>query len=175
MELRFKGLTDTGILRSVNQDDYYLDESQRRFFIVFDGMGGHAGGQEASRIATKEIRTHLEEHWDSPFTSDILLKESLERANQGILEDQQNHPEREEMGTTAVVLLFRQGEVWCAHVGDSRLYCFRDSKLEQITKDHTWVAKAQKLGELTPAEARRHPWRHVLSQCFSDKTLIYSI
>lgn len=170
MKRRFTGLTDSGLLRSVNQDDYYIDP-EGRFFIVADGMGGHAGGQEASQIATKQIKAYLDEHWDSPSSSSALLEEALKRANQAILDDQNTNPERADMGTTAVVLLFRKEQSWCTHIGDSRLYRLRDSQLEQITEDHTWVARALKIGEITMEQARIHPWRHVLSQCLGRKDL----
>ncbi len=167
---RFTGLTDPGLLRSVNQDNYYLDP-EGRFFIVADGMGGHAGGQEASQIATKSIEAYLDKNWDSDLPSDVLLQEAVRQANQGILEDQYNHPERGDMGTTAVVVAFRQDQPWYAHVGDSRLYRWREAKLEQVSEDHTWVARALKVGDITPEQAKVHPWRHVLFQCLGRKDL----
>jgi protein phosphatase len=167
---RFTGLTDPGLPRSVNQDNYYLDPDGR-FFIVADGMGGHAGGQEASQIATKQIQAYLDEHWDSDIPCDVLLQEAFDRANQGILEDQYHHPERGDMGTTAVVVAFRQDKPWYAHIGDSRLYRLREAKLEQITEDHTWVARALKVGDITLEQAKVHPWRHVLFQCLGRKDL----
>ncbi|AFY79287.1 MAG: Stp1/IreP family PP2C-type Ser/Thr phosphatase [Hydrococcus sp. C42_A2020_068] len=170
MKRRFTGLTDPGLLRSVNQDNFYLDP-EGRFFIVADGMGGHAGGQEASQIATKRIAAYLDEHWDSDMASDVLLEEALKQANQGILEDQYDHPERGDMGTTAVVVAFRQNQPWYAHIGDSRLYRLRDSQLEQISEDHTWVARALKVGDISPEQAKVHPWRHVLFQCLGRKDL----
>ncbi|MDJ0678434.1 MAG: Stp1/IreP family PP2C-type Ser/Thr phosphatase [Xenococcaceae cyanobacterium MO_167.B52] len=171
MKRCFAGLTDTGIVRTVNQDSYYIDESQGRFFIVADGMGGHAGGQEASRIATKRIQEHLEKHWDNlDIPSENLLKDAIDKANQGILEDQSNNPERRDMGTTVVVTIFRDRPL-CAHVGDSRLYRWRDSKLEQVTDDHTWVSLALRSGEISKEQAKVHPWRHVLSQCLGRKDL----
>ncbi len=171
MKRCFAGLTDTGIVRTVNQDSYYIDESQGRFFIVADGMGGHAGGQEASRIATKRIQEHLEEHWDNlDIPSKVLLKDAIDKANEGILEDQSNNPERRDMGTTVVVTIFRDRPL-CAHVGDSRLYRWRDSKLEQVTDDHTWVSLALRSGEISKEQAKVHPWRHVLSQCLGRKDL----
>ena len=170
MKCRFTGLTDTGLVREANQDSYAIDEPQGRFFIVADGMGGHAGGQEASKIATEQIRKYLEAHWDSSISSPELLKEAIDAANQSILEDQSNHPERGDMGTTVVILIFRE-RPWCAHVGDSRLYCWRNSHLEQITDDHTRVGLALKSGEITKEQAQSHPWRHVLSQCLGRKDL----
>ena len=165
---RFKGLTDPGLLRSVNQDNFYIDPDGR-FFIVADGMGGHAGGQEASSIATQTIKEHLENDWDSEVSSYEILEEAIIKANEGILEDQQNHPERGEMGTTVVVLLFRGEQPLKAQVGDSRLYRLRQEKLEQITEDHTWVARALKMGDIEPEQAKTHPWRHVLFQCLGRK------
>lgn len=164
MKRLFTGLTDPGLLRSVNQDAYYIDPNGR-FFIVADGMGGHAGGQEASRIATHAIQHYLEDHWNSAEPSKTLLETALLKANQAILQDQAAHPERSDMGTTVVVVIFRGDQPWCAHIGDSRLYRLRGAKLEQLTEDHTWVARAMKLGDLSPDQARIHPWRHILSKC----------
>ncbi|ERN40055.1 serine/threonine protein phosphatase [Rubidibacter lacunae KORDI 51-2] len=167
----FVGLTDTGLVRAVNQDSYYADPDGR-FFIVADGMGGHAGGQEASKLATECISAYIDQYWtDSGAVSDLLLRNAIIQANQAILEDQQVNPERAEMGTTVVLALFRDNEAWCAHVGDSRLYVLRDSKLELVTEDHTWVSWALRAGTITPEEASVHPWRHVLSQCLGRQEL----
>ncbi len=170
MKRFFTGLTDPGLLRTVNQDDYYLDP-QGRFFVVADGMGGHAGGQEASRIATEAIRDYLEEYWDSDESSETLLENAFLKANQAILLDQVRHPERSDMGTTAVAFLLRANQSWCAHIGDSRLYRLRGAKLSQITEDHTWVARAMRIGDITPDQARIHPWRHILSKCLGREDL----
>lgn len=169
MKRRFAGLTDTGIQRSVNQDDYHID-SEGRFFIVADGMGGHAGGQEASRIATQVIQNYLEEHWQTQ-SSTVLLEKAIIKANQAILIDQVENPQRADMGTTVVVLMFHHDQSWCAHVGDSRIYRLRENTLQQMSEDQTWVARAMKMGDLTEDEARIHPWRHVLSQCLGRKDL----
>ncbi len=171
MKRHFIGLTDTGVVRTANQDNYFVDDELGRFFIVADGMGGHAGGQEASRIATEVIHSYLAEKWDAPLSSEVLLKEAVEKANFSIIEDQQAHPERRDMGTTVVILIFREDKPWCAHVGDSRLYRLRSSQLEQITDDHTWVGMALKKGEINAEQAKFHPWRHVLSQCLGREDL----
>lgn len=180
MKRYFAGLTDVGLIRKVNQDAYYIDPSGR-FFIVADGMGGHAGGQEASQIATEVIKTYLAQYWDSAQTAPELLEGAFFKANQAILEDQRTHSERSDMGTTAVVLIFREEDSkethqkvtasWVAHVGDSRLYRLRGSKLDQITQDHTWISRAMKAGHLSLDQARTHPWRHVLSQCLGRQDL----
>lgn len=171
MKLNFIGKSDPGLIRSNNQDNFYIDLNGR-FFIVADGMGGHAGGEQASQIATQKIQEYLSTNWNCSKSPEILLQESLWEANKAILLDQANHPERSDMGTTVVVVIFGSGEPpWCAHVGDSRLYRLRESHLEQLTEDHTWVARAIKMGDITPDEARTHPFRHVLSRCLGREDL----
>lgn len=172
MRLEFYGSTDAGIVRSTNQDAYYINEPEGLFFIVADGMGGHAGGEEASRIATQNVRDFLLAHWNEAQSTSELLVKALLQANQAILDDQQQHPQRSDMGTTIVMVVFRDPDPpFCAHVGDSRLYRFRDSQLLQVTEDHTWVAKAVKMGDITPEEARVHRYRHVLSRCLGRPDL----
>ena len=168
----FSGMTDPGLLRSTNQDAYYIDP-EGRFFIVADGMGGHAGGQEASQLATAVIRDHLVVHWLEKAPTEVILEQALLAANQAILDDQAIHPERSDMGTTVVALAFREGDdqPWCAHIGDSRLYRLRGHQLTQITEDHTWIARAVREGEVTVAQSRTHPWRHVLSQCLGREDI----
>lgn len=171
MKLDFAGNTDKGIVRSVNQDAYHVDP-KGRFFIVADGMGGHAGGQEASRIATDTIQAYLDKYWDKPLESSVLLENAFWEANEAILRDQMAHKDRADMGTTAVVLIFRDpGKPYCANIGDSRLYRLREDKLTQVTEDQTWVAQAVKRQALTLEQARVHPWRHVLSQCLGREDL----
>lgn len=167
---RFIGLTDPGLVRSVNQDSFYADP-QGRFFIVADGMGGHAGGQEASQIATRQIQSVLEQSWEGELPSATLLEVAFQAANQGILDDQISHPERGDSGTTAVVILFRGDGSWMGHVGDSRLYRLRAGHLEQVTEDHTWVARALKMGDITPEQSLTHSLRHVLFQCLGRQDL----
>lgn len=171
MKRSFAGKTDIGLVRSVNQDSYCIDPDGR-FFVVADGMGGHAGGQEASRLATQAIEKYLNEHWEGPEESPILLEKAFLEANQAILQDQMAHPERADMGTTAVAVIFRdENQPWCANIGDSRLYRMRGADLQQITEDQTWVAQAVKRKALTPDQARVHPWRHVLSQCLGREDI----
>lgn len=171
MKLESTGCTDPGLIRAYNQDSYYIDPAGR-FFIVADGMGGHAGGEEASRIATAEICAYLDQNWQSPKSSSEILQQALSTANEAIVRDQQNHPGRADMGTTAVVIMIRPPKSpVCGHVGDSRLYRLRESQLEQITEDHTWIAKAMKIGDITAEEARVHPYRHVLSSCLGREDL----
>ena len=172
MGSHFSGVSDQGLLRESNQDHYYIDRTGR-FFILADGMGGYTGGEEASRLATETIKTILEDHWQGEESTVELLKQALQAANAKILEHQQRYPEWADMGTTVVVLACRSSDPqpWCAHIGDSRLYRLRGNQLEQITEDHTWIARAIRAGELSPDQRRSHPWRHLLFQCLGREDL----
>ncbi len=171
MGLTFAGLTDVGLHRAANQDSYYLSPVGD-LFIVADGMGGHAGGQEASQLATNAIEKYVTAHKASNMTASALLEGAIFSANDAILADQQAHAERFDMGTTVVVVMLREGQFWCAHVGDSRLYLLRESGFFQVTQDHTWVAQAIKDGDLMPDQLQHHPWKHVLSQCVGREDLL---
>jgi serine/threonine protein phosphatase PrpC len=170
MKLLFAGETDPGCVRSSNQDSFYIDP-QARYFIVADGMGGHAGGEEASRLATAAISAYLDRQWEKGLPAEELLQEAIIKANYAILSDQSTHPERQDMGTTVVLLMVYNNETWFSHIGDSRLYRLRNGQIEQLSDDHTWIARAIATGILTPEEARRHPWRHMLLQCLGREDI----
>ncbi len=170
MKLLFAGETDPGCVRSSNQDSFYIDP-QARYFIVADGMGGHAGGEEASRLATVAISAYLDRQWEKGLPAEELLQEAIIKANYAILSDQSTHPERQDMGTTVVLLMVYNNETWFSHIGDSRLYRLRNGQIEQLSDDHTWIARAVATGILTPEEARRHPWRHMLLQCLGREDI----
>ncbi|OIP77547.1 MAG: serine/threonine protein phosphatase [Oscillatoriales cyanobacterium CG2_30_44_21] len=170
MKRLFAGATDTGCVRSANQDSYHIDPDGR-FFIVADGMGGHAGGEVASQIAVDAIRESLDACWEVATDSQKLMQEAINKANQAILDDQSANPIRSDMGTTIVILMFRDEIPWFCHIGDSRLYRLRGAKLEQISDDHTWIARAIQTGVVNPDEAKTHPWRHMLLQCLGREDL----
>lgn len=169
-DLDFAAESDVGCHRSVNQDAFYLSP-YGDLFVVADGMGGHAGGQEASRLATEAIQRFWEEARNGPLETETLLKKAIEAANEAVITDQGQHPERSDMGTTLVVVAYREQRFWYSHIGDSRLYWLRDRELIQLTQDHTWVAQAVQVGMLSAEQVQYHPWRHVLSQCIGRADL----
>ena len=170
MKRLFAGATDTGCVRAANQDSYYIDP-EGRFFVVADGMGGHAGGEVASKIAVDTICAYLESLWNTEISPQQLMQDAINKANQAIVNDQAANLVRSDMGTTVVLLIFRDKQPWYCHIVDSRLYRFRGAKLEQISEDHTWIARAIQTGVVAPDEAKSHPWRHMLLQCLGREDL----
>ncbi|MDJ0348731.1 protein phosphatase 2C domain-containing protein [Cryobacterium sp. PH29-G1] len=153
-----------GKIRSNNQDSGYAG---RNLFVVADGMGGHAGGDVASSIATKRI---IEA--DKPYTSaqdaEFALQAALIGANAQLAETVFEHAELTGMGTTVSAIVVLENEVAIAHIGDSRIYLLRDNELSQITIDHTFVQRLVDSGRITEAEAMVHPRRSVLMRVLGD-------
>lgn len=160
MQLRASGRSDAGLIRARNEDAYVI-RLEDGIFAVADGMGGHAAGNIASRLAADAVRETAPPAADSidPSLSGLLIA-----ANQRLLAHAAANPECEGMGTTLTVLAFANGRAICTHIGDSRLYLVRRGKIRQITRDHTWVQEEVERGDLTPEEARDHPYANALTR-----------
>ena len=156
--------SDIGKHRSSNQDSGY---SGYRLFFVADGMGGHAGGDIASAIASQRIALTDSQH-ESLEEAVTTFRHAIVDANQMLSDTVVAHPDLQGMGTTFSGLLLFQGKAIIAHIGDSRIYLARDGKVQQITKDHTFVQKLVEMGRITPEEALVHPRRSVLMRVLGD-------
>ncbi len=158
--LRTGSASDTGLVRSTNQD---RSLETGTLFAVADGMGGHVGGEIASQIAIEA----LERAFGSQPSSRGLT-EAVERANLAVWEHSQDHPDLRGMGTTltAAALVNEDGNdvLVLANVGDSRSYQFQDGRLTQISLDHSVAEEMVRAGEISPAEATVHPQRHILAR-----------
>jgi PPM family protein phosphatase len=161
---RAVALSHIGKVRANNQDSGYAGHD---LFVVADGMGGHAGGDVASAIAVNRIR-----ETDRPFPSAgdavFALQSALIAANSLLAETVFEHPELTGMGTTVSALIHVGDEVALAHIGDSRIYRFRDDELKQVSTDHTFVQRLVDSGRITEAEAMVHPRRSVLMRVLGD-------
>jgi len=180
MKLDFKGVTDVGRKREANED-CFAAVPEDRLFVVADGMGGHAAGEVASRLAVSAIadfiastRRDAEITW--PFEYDTTmstegnrLKTAIRLANQRILDTIAHKKDLEGMGTTLVGAIVSDSRLCVAHVGDSRAYLIRDGAITQITSDHSWVNEQVKLGFLTRNDASRHPFRNVVTRALGSK------
>ncbi len=161
-------LSDPGRVRAENQDAVALipNTSGERLLIVADGMGGHRGGETASKLALRTIERVFREPHGTP---EQRLIRGLELANEEVYSHALANPELRGMGTTAVVaLLAPQNRAWVAWVGDSRLYRLRDGTLERLTKDHSLMAEWIGMGVISEEAAKTHPRRHELTRALGQ-------
>ncbi len=157
-------VSHVGKIRTNNQDSGYAGQ---HLFVVADGMGGHAGGDVASSIATKRIM-EADKPYLSPQDAEFALQAALIGANAQLAETVFEHAELTGMGTTVSAIVVLEDEVAIAHIGDSRIYLLRDQELSQITMDHTFVQRLVDSGRITEAEAMVHPRRSVLMRVLGD-------
>jgi serine/threonine protein phosphatase PrpC len=153
---RSAAVSDRGFVRPNNEDRVYCDET-RGFFMVVDGMGGREGGEHAAEIAVERIRTRLERQTG---TAEQRIREAITLANNAVFEAAQSRPDWEGMACVLTVALIEDGDVTVGHVGDSRLYRIRGGAIEKMTHDHSPVGEREDTGELSEAEAMRHPRRN---------------
>ena len=152
LHLRWAAVTDQGHVRSNNQDAYYAGD---RLLVVADGMGGMAAGDVASRLAVDAMAS-LDVAIDNENQMDALHK-ALEVANGRIAEHVSTDSALQGMGTTMTAVIFSGDRAALAHVGDSRAYLLRDGRLNQLTKDDTYVQMLVDQGLIRPEEAAGHP------------------
>lgn len=169
------GLSDVGRVRQRNEDFFLIDDTTG-LYIVADGMGGHAGGGRASRLAVEQVAREVTNNAGdttappangditaSKWTQNTLLK-ALKSANDMIHNESDTIEELRGMGTTATALYVKGNEITIAHVGDSRAYLIRDGSIMQITEDHSWVNEQVKAGFITPDEAKTHKFKNVITR-----------
>lgn len=159
--------SDTGMIRSGNEDNYFADPKiHPGLFIVADGMGGHAAGEVASEMAVTIVaRELLGAREITDLKTPEVVSTALRRANVAIYERTMSEVDKQGMGTTASVLLLGNDQYVAGQVGDSRVYLLRDAALTQITKDHSYVQEQVDAGFLTPEQARYHPYSNVITRC----------
>jgi len=149
--------TNTGLVRDHNEDSVAPQDmgiEAGPFMVgVADGMGGHAGGEVASRLAL-----------EAALAAEGTVVERVRAANRAVLDAATGDPALQGMGTTLVLASFVDDSVEIGHVGDSRAYLLRSPDLTQITTDHSWVAEKVASGEITAEEAKTHPYRSVITR-----------
>ncbi|MCB9557107.1 MAG: Stp1/IreP family PP2C-type Ser/Thr phosphatase [Deltaproteobacteria bacterium] len=184
MRVRFAGDTDTGRKRSHNEDYLYLPDEER-LVMVADGMGGHACGDIASKMAVDTVveffkATMAEERVAWPFMVDSVdrrleyrLVAGVKLANLRIFEASQRDEKFRGMGTTIVTgLLSEEGHMVLAHVGDSRIYRFRKDELKQLTEDHSLLNDYIKMKRITEDEIANFPHKNVIVRALGMKDTV---
>ena len=166
-------LTDVGKVRTIDEDSilaadlsFGINSESEKFLLlaVADGMGGHAKGEEASKIALNTLtKTIIPELFgDISFTE--LLENGIKNANQQILDYTTKNPESSGMGTTTVCAVIKGNDVHLANVGDSRAYVISNDEIRRVTKDHSYVQALIDEGQITEEEAREHPQKNVITK-----------
>lgn len=163
--------SDVGMAREQNEDNFGLSNPEETnqngwLFIVADGMGGAAAGRTASTLAVETSKSAYRDYLSknaraTPFDG---LRHAIESANLSIFQRAREDASTRGMGTTIVALAVHGDKAYTAHVGDSRIYRFRDGRLERMMRDHTRVQTLSDQGIITPAEANSHPESHVINR-----------
>ena len=178
MELAFAAATDTGLVRR-NNEDAYVAEAHLGLFVVVDGMGGHVGGEIASKTVADAVlqfirATALDPEKTWPFAVDPDLSQpgnrlaiAIRAANKQLADVIEADGALGGTGATVSAALFDGDRVAIANVGDCRTYLIREGGAVQITRDHSFVAEQIALGALNEEEARQHPMRHIVTRAVS--------
>ncbi len=168
-------MTDVGKRREKNEDSFLVNE-ELGLFLVADGMGGHLGGDFASRIAVQTIGEMIELLEEDPETTlqegnhikpgdfSGYFRYAVRLASKRIHDTAQDDPSLRGMGTTAVGMLIRDGKAYVANVGDSRVYRVRGGEIAQITRDHSLVGEQIRAGLLTEEDARTHRLKNIITR-----------
>ncbi len=180
MRVRFSGETNIGLKRAHNEDSFYLPE-EAKLAIVADGMGGHASGEVASKMAVDTVAEHFrntaedaELTWpyklDGPDKYDAnRLTTGIKLANLRIYDKAQKDENCHGMGTTIVATLFLDDKVLIGHVGDSRVYRFRDGQLMQLTEDHSLLNDYIRMKRLAAEDVGKFPHKNVIVRALGMK------
>jgi protein phosphatase len=184
LSLEARGLTDVGQRRDHNEDAFLVDEPLG-LFIVADGMGGHAGGGTASRLAVETIRAAVARaraedpgRFGGADAEDTrvpdLLRQAVEEACAVIYRTAQTDPELAGMGTTVTAVLVDGATAFVAHVGDSRCYLIREGRIYQVSEDHSLVNEQVKAGAISAEEARHSRFRNIITRSvgFEQQVLV---
>jgi serine/threonine protein phosphatase PrpC len=180
LRVRFSGETNIGLKRAHNEDNFFLPDGER-LAIVADGMGGHASGEVASKMAVETVAEHFrntledaELTWpyklDGPDRYDAnRLTTGIKLANLRIYDKAQKEDQCHGMGTTIVATLFLDDKVLIGHVGDSRVYRFRDGQLTQLTEDHSLLNDYIRMKRLSSDDVGKFPHKNVIVRALGMK------
>jgi serine/threonine protein phosphatase PrpC len=182
---RSVALTDVGMKREHNEDSYLLNEDLG-LYVVCDGMGGHAGGETASRLAVQTVERELYSarlRPDDPFAKQTELadtplagaiREAIEGACAAVFRTSKANPELHGMGTTCICLVANGSHALVGHVGDSRAYLLRQGEVVQMSEDHSLVNEQVRAGLLTNEEARVSRLKNIITRSvgFEEDVLV---
>jgi serine/threonine protein phosphatase PrpC len=154
--------TDVGRRRQRNEDYLSVNETSHGLLVVVcDGMGGHVGGERASRLAVQQF---IDAFQNGQGDARMLFATAVTKANEAVFGESTSHAEYSGMGTTLVAALVRDGRAMVVNVGDSRAYRWHAGRLERLTSDHSVVEELVASGKITAEQARIHPQRNLITR-----------
>lgn len=170
-------VTDLGNIRTNNEDtalffriaDPVVTQTKGSLVLVADGMGGHAAGEVASRMAADIISQEYFNNSNGQTGVEKNLLRAFRQANKQIYDAASGDSKLQGMGTTCTALVVKDGEIFFAHAGDSRAYYIQEKQIEQVTTDHTYVQELLRQGEISAEEAALHPQRNILTNAMGTK------
>jgi len=165
MKVKVSGLTDVGLKRDNNQDYFIVDEDLG-LFVLADGMGGHLGGEVASKIASETIQTVVKANSTKkePLAPNQILQEAYSHACQAVYSRSQEDSKLKGMGTTAVSIYIADKSVYISNVGDSRCYLIHPPYIWQMTEDHSLLNEQIRAGLVKPEQAQLFTARNVITR-----------
>ena len=171
--MKLAALSDIGKVRADNQDSFMAMRNRDGlvFLCVADGMGGHKAGDVASRVTVRELKSYFS-MWENTnfFKSTKEISDMISQINDNVYRLSCENPEYEGMGTTLTLCVTNGESAHVYHVGDSRTYVInKDGDIRRITKDHSLVQYMVDTGQITAAEARKHPNRNVITRCIGTE------
>jgi serine/threonine protein phosphatase PrpC len=158
--VRFGGCSAQG--KRPNNEDRYVTDGERHVFLVADGMGGQEQGEEASRLAADIIPKAVSTRLAAREEASAAVQHAMEEAHQAIMAAGQKTCSTRRMGTTAVLALHQDNQVYVSGIGDSPAFLVRGGQIDQLTIDHTIADALARKGSITPEQAKASPWRNVL-------------
>lgn len=175
------GLSDIGEKRKINEDSLYI-ENELGLYIVSDGIGGHAAGEVASKTAVNSVSERIRNHHDQiekvkkgnvPHSDAVrIVEKAIMETCREIYELATSRKELAGMGCTLTLLLVVNNKIIIGHVGDTRLYIYRNNKVNLLTNDHTMAAELVKKGLMPPENARNHPYSHTLTRSVGTQKFV---
>ena len=166
--MRSWAVSEIGSVRKNNEDSIYAN-TEKGFFVIADGMGGHEFGEVASSMAVEKIRIELE---SKKTINSKTLKNAFKETNKLIFDTSSFERQQMIMGTTLTVLKIEKNKGYLGHVGDSRVYLIRNQEIIKLTEDHTYVEKLYQEGIITLKEYKNHPKKNILLKSLgSDKPI----
>lgn len=169
--MKYAALSHKGNARKNNEDSFYIPDGKgpENLAIVADGMGGYRGGEVASALSIETVRNYIAANHDNSIQAKTkTIIDAIKAANSAVYDYAATNEFLYGMGTTMVLLYVLENTALIANIGDSRGYLVRGNRIRQITTDHSLVQELVEQGRISPAEARNHPHKNIITRAIGS-------